>query len=67
MSEDRWLTVPQVAEILQVNEETVRRWIRKGELPVLSLGSDRAGYRVSRRMLDDFIAERVRPQGKRAA
>ena len=61
-----WLTVQAVAELLQVNEETVRRWIRAGDLEVLDLGS-RAGYRIRQEDLDAFIAERYGPVGKAAA
>ena len=52
-----WLTVAQVAERLQVHEETVRRWIRERQLPVLDLGK-RAGYRMRPADLDAFIADR---------
>jgi excisionase family DNA binding protein len=41
MSPGQWLTVREVAEELQVTEETVRRWIRAGELEVLELGGPR--------------------------
>lgn len=29
---DRWLSVPEVAELMDVNESIVRRWIRHGHL-----------------------------------
>jgi len=55
-----WYTVAQVAALVQVNEETVRRWIREGELPVLNVGKGklRPDYRIRRTDLDDFIAGR---------
>lgn len=53
-----WLTVAQVASLLGVRIETVRRWIRRGELPVLELGSPRTVYRVRRSDLDEFARER---------
>ena len=62
--QDRWLTVEQVAELFQVNQETVRRWIRSGELPVLDLGGPRTGYRILRSELDTFIKARYGPVGK---
>ena len=62
-----WLTVQDVAELFKVNEETVRRWIRGGELAVLNLGGGRAGYRIRRDELDRFIRERYGPVGKDAA
>lgn len=63
-TEERWLTVEQVAELLQVNPETVRRWIRSGELPVLDLGGPKTGYRIKRSEVDAFIAQRHGPVGK---
>ena len=33
-----YLTVPDVAELLQVNPQTVRRWIWKGKLPHIKVG-----------------------------
>ena len=62
-----WLTVDEVAQQLRVDPETVRRWIRKGELPVLSLPSARAGYRIRRDELERFIAARYGRVGKAAA
>ncbi len=61
-----WLTVAQVAERLQLHEETIRRWIRDGQFPVLDLGK-KAGYRIRPADLDTFIAERYGPVGKDAA
>jgi excisionase family DNA binding protein len=62
-----WLTVDQVAQRFQVDEETVRRWIRKGDLPVLTLGAARAGYRIRAEDLEQFVAERYGRVGKAAA
>jgi excisionase family DNA binding protein len=58
-SDTNWLTVTDVAEMLQVTEETVRRWIRRSELPALNLGGPRAGYRVYPSDLERFIGERL--------
>ena len=63
----RWLTVEQVAALFQITPETVRRWIRAGELPVLDIGGPKAGYRIKRSDLDTFIAGRYGPLGKDAA
>lgn len=41
------LTAQQAAEILQVNERTVRRWVDEGRLEGRDLGHG-VGYRVSR-------------------
>ena len=59
--EPRWLTVAQVAERLQVSQETVRRWIRGGQLPVLELGGVKTGYRIREDDLADFIDARYGP------
>lgn len=55
MSDTRWLTVRDVAESLKVHEETVRRWIRRGDLVALDLGGPRAGYRIRPSDLNEFI------------
>ena len=66
--DSEWMTVQDVASYLKVNEETVRRWIRDGDLEVLSLGtSNRAGYRILKSALDTFIKERYGRMGKAAA
>jgi excisionase family DNA binding protein len=57
-----WLTVQQVAETMQVNEETVRRWIRGDALPAVALGGPRGGYRIRPRDLDEFIRRRRGPE-----
>lgn len=55
---ERWLTVPEVAELLDVQPETVRRWIRQGELAAAMPGGVRAGYRVDPAQLEAFIGRR---------
>ncbi len=56
-TEERLMTVDQVAERLQVNPETVRRWLRRGELEGVDLGH-KAGYRVTEAQLQEFIESR---------
>jgi excisionase family DNA binding protein len=36
--EDTFLTVAEVAEILKLNQQTVRNWIDQGSLPALRVG-----------------------------
>ena len=50
------LTTKEVAEILKVNIQTVRRYIRKGELPAIKI-TPRL-YRVHRKDLEEFIKRR---------
>ena len=45
MSDERWLTVQQAADVIQVHPETVREWLRTGRLPGTLL-SRRAGWRI---------------------
>ena len=49
---DDYLTVKEVAAMLQVSPETVRRLVRAGRLPVTSLAPGpvpgRGGYRIRR-------------------
>lgn len=59
---DEMLSVEDVANELKVNPETVRVWIRSGELVALSIGR---GYRISRTDLDDFIRRRRTDYKKR--
>lgn len=56
--ESRWLTVQDVAELLDVRSETVRRWIRNGELVAALPGGVRAGYRIDTAQLDTFLERR---------
>jgi excisionase family DNA binding protein len=59
---EQMLTVDQVAERLQVNEYTVRRWLRAGELEGVPFGG-RTGWRVKEKDLQAFLNRR-RDQGE---
>ncbi len=56
--EDRWKSVPEVAEMLDVQLETVRRWIRSGSLVAAMPGGAKAGYRIEPAQLDAFLMRR---------
>jgi excisionase family DNA binding protein len=58
MAEDVFLTVEDVAKRLSVHEETVRRWIRNGELEAIDLQGP-AGYRITQAALNRFIQDRA--------
>jgi excisionase family DNA binding protein len=58
MSTEERLTIKQVASSLGVDERTVRRWIKSGQLPYV--GYDiRGRYLVSRSDLEAFVAKRT--------
>jgi excisionase family DNA binding protein len=61
--DERWLTVKQIAEHLQVTEATVNRWLRTSELRGVNFGG-RTGYRIRESEFQRFLAER---EGNRAA
>jgi excisionase family DNA binding protein len=51
---DEFLTVAEVAEILKLNQQTVRNWIDAGSLPALRVGRR---VRIRRSDFDALIAE----------
>lgn len=50
-------SVNQVAEKLNVSTETVRRWIRSGQIYATRLGG-RSGYKISQDELNNFLRKR---------
>ncbi len=63
---DEWLTVQEITQILKVHEESVRRWIRGGDLPAILLGSTKGGYRIRRADFDQFMGDKFGAMGKAA-
>ena len=59
---EKMLSVEEIANELGVNPETVRVWIRSGELVAYSIGK---GYQISRTDLEDFIKRRRTDYKKR--
>ena len=53
-TEQYYLTVAEVAELLRLNQQTVRNWIDQGSLPALRVGRR---VRIKRSDLDRLIAE----------
>ncbi len=62
MSDEQLLTVEQVAKQMQVHVETVRVWIRRGELIAINIGNE---YRISPDDLRDFLQRRKTGKKKR--
>ena len=65
MTDERWLDVKEIVAMLRVHEQTVRRWIKQGELPAVLFGR-KGGYRVRASDLDAFLEARAET-GKAAA
>ncbi len=57
MPNETLYTVDQVAAQLSVHPETVRNWIKQGQLVAIHLGGA-AGYRISESDLSDFLRRR---------
>lgn len=53
MPRDAYQTVKEVADRLKVNEATVRRWIKDGDLRAIDIGK---GWRISDSDLEGFLA-----------
>ncbi|HEY6286436.1 MAG TPA: helix-turn-helix domain-containing protein [Ktedonobacteraceae bacterium] len=53
---DEWLSVEEVAKNLKMDEETVRKWIRRRQLKAYKFGRD---YRIRREDFETFIRERA--------
>lgn len=50
--DERLLTTKEVADYLQVNERTVTRYIRNGEIASIKIGGQ---HRISKQAVEDFI------------
>ena len=57
--DDEFLTVAEVAELLKLNQQTVRNWIDQGYLPALHVGRR---VRIRRTDLDQLLEKsRIQP------
>ena len=71
MDGERWLTVAQAAELIQIHPETLRGWLRAGRFPGTMPGGRRLGWRIRRSDVERFLsgelgAEVDDPAGKLA-
>lgn len=57
---ENWKTTREISELLKVSEETVRRWIRGGEL---TASLDGKSYVVKGEDLEKFIREKAKISG----
>ena len=62
MSDERLLTVKEVADRLQANPQTIRKWLREGKLHGSMPGGEKLGYRIP-----ESEVTRILEEGKAAA
>jgi excisionase family DNA binding protein len=59
--DERYLTLPEVAERLKVSRRTIYRWIKSGDLSAYQFGRE---YRITESALKEFLeAHRARAKG----
>jgi excisionase family DNA binding protein/PAS domain S-box-containing protein len=58
--EARLLTVDEVADELRVSKETVRRWVRNGQMPSVKLSR---GIRIPSEVIKDLIRTNLQQEG----
>ena len=63
LHEDSFLTVAEVAELLKLNQQTVRNWIDQGSLPALRVGRR---VRIRRSDLNRLLEEGYTAGAKRS-
>ena len=52
---ERTYTISKLANMLCVNEETVRRWVRSGKLKPVYINSKKEGYVITETQLGEFL------------
>ena len=61
----QYLTIKEVAELLRVSDQTVRNYIKNGNLMAIKFGSShRAPVRIHVEALNDFIGVSIAESGK---
>lgn len=65
MEREQYLTVEEAADILKVHVQTLRKWLRDGEIKGTLMGSSRSGYRIAASEVDYVLAhgKRVKETG----
>ncbi len=61
-----FVTVENAAQRIGVHEQTVRRWLRTGQMEG-TLITRQAGYRIREDEVERVLTEGLRPMGKLAA
>ena len=57
MANETLYTVEEIANLLGVHPETIRKWIKNRKLHAINLRGS-AGYRISQSAFDQFLRER---------
>lgn len=52
-----WLTADEAAHLLKVSEQTMRTWMRSGQIPAAKIGRV---WRVSAASIEDFLQQKQR-------
>jgi len=65
MTDERWYTVEDLAALLEIHAQTVRRWLKQGDLHGVLLGR-KAGWRIRASEVERFLAERDTAQTGKA-
>jgi excisionase family DNA binding protein len=63
LEHQRLLTISETAERLKVSTVTVRRLIRRGELPAVQLGGKGSAVRVAEAELDNWLYANPEKEG----
>jgi excisionase family DNA binding protein len=66
MNEERFLTAPEVAQMLGVSSASISIWLRMGSFPNayrINPMRPRSAWRIPRSDVDEFIRERRRRRG----
>jgi excisionase family DNA binding protein len=58
VADERLFTVQELVDKLQVHENTILNWLKRGELRGIRLGGSKAGWRIRASELERFLSER---------
>ncbi len=58
VANERLFTVQELVDKLQVHENTILAWLKRGDLRGIKLGGSKAGWRIRASELERFLAER---------
>ena len=64
MTDDRLLTVADIAARLGAHEETIRSWLREGRLKGIRPGGTKLGWRIAESELRRFLESRTNSRGE---